>query len=77
MIASRFYSANGVKWEARFFHKGDTFPEGDVKVPRQGVWARPVDFGWEFASFVGESWRFVHMDTDLLHFPERKRADST
>ena len=28
MIASRFYSANGVKWEARFFNKGDTFPEG-------------------------------------------------
>ena len=72
MIASRFYNAKGVKWEARFFHKGDIFPEGDLKVPRQGVWARPVDFGWEFATFVGESWRLVQMETDLLHFPERK-----
>ncbi len=77
MIASRFYSVKGNKWEARFFHKGDIFPDGDVKVPRQGVWARPVDFGWEFASFVGESWRSVQMETDLLYFPERNRADRT
>lgn len=75
MISSRYYSANGVKWEARFFHKGDTFPEGNAKVARQGVWARPVDLGWEFATFVGESWRFVQMATHLLHFPVQKRGD--
>jgi hypothetical protein len=74
VIASRYYNAKGVKWEARFFHKGDVFPDGNLHVPRQGVWARPVDYGWESAIFVGYSWQVVHMDTDLLHLPERKRA---
>ncbi len=74
MIASRYYTVDGIKWEARFFRKGDVFPEGNLKVSRQGVWARPVEFGWEFACFAGESWRFVRMDADLLYFPEHKRA---
>jgi len=77
VIESRYFRANGIKWEARFFRKGEMFPEADAQAPRQGVWARPVDFGWEFANFVGESWRFVRMDPDLLHIPERKRTDRT
>ena len=70
MISSRFYRVNGEKWEARFFTKGEIFPEtDDVKVPRQGVWARPVVSGWERSSFVGVSWQYVRMDPDVLYMP--------
>lgn len=63
MIQNRFYTAGGKKWEARFFHKGDIFPDtAGREVPRQGVWARPVDVGWEESVLVGTSWRFVNMD---------------
>jgi hypothetical protein len=72
MIQSRFYRVNGTKWEARFFHKGEMFPDTDTKVPRQGVWARAVSDGWDRACFAGNSWRSVTMDTDLSVFPERK-----
>jgi len=68
MIESRFYSVHGTKWEARFFHKGETFPETDVKVPGQGVWARRPDLtGWEHSVFVASSWRLVKMTPDVLH----------
>jgi hypothetical protein len=70
VIQSRYYKVNGAKWEARFFHKGQSFPETGIGVPRQGVWARPVSSGWEESCFVGESWRFVQMDPDLLYFPD-------
>lgn len=72
MIQSRFYRVNGTKWEARFFQKGDAFPDTDIKVVKQGVWARPVSGGWDTACFVGHSWRFVTMDVDLSVLPERK-----
>jgi hypothetical protein len=62
----------GARWEARFFSKGETFPESDFKAARQGVWARPVSFGWEDARFVGSSWGSVQLDPDLLYFPEKK-----
>lgn len=73
MISSRYYNVNGEKWEARFFRKGDHFPDTlDRIVPKQGVWARPVDFGWDHSVFVGHSWKHVNMDVDLLHFPSRR-----
>jgi hypothetical protein len=72
MVDSRFYTVKGVKWEARFFSKGATFPDTRLQASRQGVWARPVPCGWDSACFVGASWRFVRMDTDVLYFPEKR-----
>ena len=72
MIQSRFYNVNGVRLEARFFTKGELFPDMDVQVPKQGIWARPVDYGWECAAFVGSSWRFIRFDSDVLYLPDRK-----
>lgn len=72
MIQSRYYSVNGHRWEARFFRKGEILPETGFEVPRQGVWAKPVSSGWDNARFVGSSWRFVQMEPDLLHLPERR-----
>jgi len=70
VIQSRFYSVNGTKWEARFFNKGEVFPESDRNVSRQGVWARPVSGEWERAIFVGSSWMSVRMTPDVLYFPD-------
>jgi len=72
LIQSRFYRVSGNKWEARFFTKGETFPETDLKAPRQGVWARPVSRGWADARFVGSSWGSIRLDPDLFYFPEKK-----
>jgi hypothetical protein len=72
MIDSRFYTVLGEKWEARFLRKGDLFPDTDLLVPRQGVWARQVPDGWEEAVFVGRSWAEVAMDPHVLHMKERK-----
>ncbi len=72
MIQNRFYRVNGTKWEARFFQKGELFPETDTKVPKQGVWAKPISEEWASARFVGHSWRFVTMDVHLSVLPERK-----
>jgi hypothetical protein len=62
----------GTKWEARFFRKGETFPESDLKAPKQGVWAHPVTREWDKAYFLGTSWGSVQLDLDLLHLPEQK-----
>jgi len=72
LIQSRFYNVNGVKWEARFFRKGETLPDTNIEAPRQGIWAKPADSGWEHAAFVGHSWASVQFDPDLLYFPEKK-----
>ncbi|HMK36563.1 MAG TPA: hypothetical protein VK463_15930 [Desulfomonilaceae bacterium] len=72
MIDNRFYNINGIKWEARFFGKGEIFPETEVRAPKQGIWARPVDFDWESAVFLGGSWRFIRLDSDVVYLPERK-----
>lgn len=72
MIENRYYTVNGTKWEARFFSKGELFPETDTQVPRQGVWARPASRGWETAAYVGHAWAAVHLDPDVLYFPEKK-----
>ncbi|MBI4964344.1 MAG: hypothetical protein HY913_13790 [Desulfomonile tiedjei] len=72
MIQSRFYNVRGARWEARFFAKGETFPESDAKAVRQGIWARPVSSRWDQALFVGHSWASVQLDLDLLYFPEAK-----
>jgi len=71
MISTQYYTVKGEKWEARFFQKGEIFPETDkVKVPRQGVWARAVHSGWERSVFVGESWKHVSMEVDVLYMPK-------
>ena len=58
----------GARWEARFFNKGETFPETDMSVPRQGVWARqPDSTGWERSVFVASAWRLVQMTPDVLY----------
>jgi hypothetical protein len=72
MIESRYYTINGIKWEARFFQKGNAFPDTTAVVSRQGVWARPVGSGWEQARFIGSSWKFVRLDSDVFYLPERK-----
>lgn len=72
MIQSRYYNVNGHRWEARFFRKGQPLPDSDAVVPRQGVWAKPVSSGWDDARFIGESWRYVQMQPDLLQFPKRR-----
>lgn len=74
LIHSRFYNVKGEKWEARFFQKGEPFPETGLAAPRQGVWARPVSSGWESPVFVGGTWRFVTMDPDVLYLPQKKRS---
>lgn len=72
VIACRYYNVRGVKLEACFFRKGDHFPETDAAVPRQGVWARPVESTWEHRYFLGGSWRLVQLDPDLIYLPEKK-----
>lgn len=72
LIQSRFYNVRGTKWEARFFAKGETFPESDLKAPKQGVWARPITHGWYEAYFLGPSWGSVQLNPDLLRLPEKK-----
>jgi hypothetical protein len=72
VIQSRFYNVRGVKWEACFFSKGAVFPDTDVLVPRQGVWARPAQYSWDSACYVADSWRFVRMEHDVLYMPETK-----
>jgi len=72
MITSRFYNVNGMRWEARFFRKGDTFPGTESTVPKQGVWARLETADWDSALFVGASWGLIQMDTDVLYLPERR-----
>jgi hypothetical protein len=70
LVDKRYYKINGRKWEARFFTKGETFPETRISATRQGVWGKPVSATWEEALFMGYSWRFVNLDPDLLFFPE-------
>lgn len=67
MIQSRFYNVSGKRWEARFFRKGELFPDTSLSAPRQGVWAREAPFGWEAALFVGHSWGKVDMTPDVLY----------
>ncbi len=69
MIQSRFYNVHGVRWEARFFRKGETFPGSDAESPRQGVWMKPVNSGWESRLFVAESWKYVDMEPDVRYLP--------
>jgi len=72
LIQSRFYNLNGERWEARFFRKGELFPDTQgLEVSRQGVWARSEEAGWESAVFVGTSWRFVNMDLAVQYLPDR------
>ncbi|MDQ7782921.1 MAG: hypothetical protein RDU20_08590 [Desulfomonilaceae bacterium] len=72
MIQSRFYNLNGEKWEARFFRKGEFFPDTEeIAAPRQGVWARSERSGWDHSVFVGTSWRFVNMDLAVQYLPDR------
>ncbi len=70
MIESRFYNVRGVKWEARFFRKGESLPESDAIALKQGIWARPTSRPWDEAVYVGSSWRFVNMDPDVLYMPD-------
>ncbi|MEW6347434.1 MAG: hypothetical protein AB1646_00100 [Thermodesulfobacteriota bacterium] len=70
MIQSRFYNVNGAKWEARFFRKGETFPDSPALSSRQGVWIRPVGAGWEGWIFVAESWKYVEMEPDVAYLPD-------
>jgi hypothetical protein len=71
MITSRYYNIKGEKWEARFFRKGEMFPATDeLKVLKQGVWARPAHSGWEQAVFMGESWKHVSVQMDVLYMPK-------
>lgn len=72
MIQNRFYRVNGAKWEARFFRKGEVFPDTEMEAPKQGVWARQASHGWDSAYFVGASWRSVNMDLDVRFLPEPK-----
>ncbi|MEW6113486.1 MAG: hypothetical protein AB1664_15245 [Thermodesulfobacteriota bacterium] len=72
MVTSRYYNVNGIRWEARFFRKGDPFPDTMVSALRQGVWARPASSSWNQAVFLGPSWNAVQLDTDVLYLPERK-----
>jgi hypothetical protein len=68
VIQSRFYNVQGTKWEARFFSKGETFPETDLRVSRQGIWARRTDStGWENSVFVASSWSLIQMTPDILY----------
>ncbi len=72
LIQSRFYQLYGKRWEARFFRKGEFFPDtDDLVVLKQGVWARSEEVGWERAVFVGSSWRFVNMDLAVQYLPDR------
>ena len=72
MIQSRYYNVNGAKLEARFFHKGEAFPDSSVTVERQGVWAKRAANGWDRAVFVADSWRFVEYELHVTAFPERR-----
>jgi hypothetical protein len=71
LIYSRFYTVKGIKWEARFFSKGELFPETDTQAPRQGIWAKPASRDWDIAVFVGHAWASVQLDPDVLYFPEK------
>ena len=72
MLQSRYYNVGGRKWEARFFRKGEFFPDTlHREVPKQGVWARPESVGWERAVFLGISWRFVTMESAVEYLSER------
>lgn len=72
MIQSRFYNVNGSRWEARFFQKGERFPDTEREVPKQGIWASPAGSGWDRPCFVGYSWRVVRLDPDVLYLPEKQ-----
>ncbi len=69
MIQNRFYNLNGVRWEARFFRKGDPFPDTVTSASRQGVWMRPVCAGWDRWIFAAESWKHVELEPDVIHIP--------
>lgn len=72
MIDRRYYRIGGQKWEARFFQKGERFPDTTIDVSRQGVWACPELQGWDQARFLGNSWRFVNLDIDVSYLPENR-----
>jgi hypothetical protein len=72
VIQSRFYNVNGIRLEARFFNKGELYPETDTQVPKQGIWGRSSGSDWDSAVFLGGSWRFIRLDSDVLHLPDRK-----
>lgn len=72
MIESRYYNVRGTRFEARFFRKGEVFPDTELIVPRQGVWARPESFGWSGAFFAGTSWQSVQMQVDVVYFPDQQ-----
>jgi hypothetical protein len=60
---------NGAKLEARFFHKGEPFPNSRLFAPKQGVWARPVPLDWDKAFFLAVSWRFVELEPAIKYLP--------
>jgi hypothetical protein len=72
VIQSRFYNIAGARWEARFFQKGECFPDTDRTVPKQGIWASLAGSGWDLPCFVGYSWKSVRLDPGVLYFPEKK-----
>ncbi|MBM4326531.1 MAG: hypothetical protein FJ118_05125 [Deltaproteobacteria bacterium] len=72
MLTNRYYNVKGTRWEARFFRKGEPFPDMAHPAPRQGVWARPASSGWDQALFLAPSWNAVQLDPDVLYLPERK-----
>jgi hypothetical protein len=76
MGESRFFRVGECRYEARFFVKGDTFPDTELSVSRQGVWARPADAGWEQATFVATSWRHVSWDSDVRYLPTKRGTSS-
>jgi hypothetical protein len=70
-MRSRFYRVSGARLEARFFQKGEVFPESERVVSRQGVWVRRRGDEWACARYAGASWRFVEMNPDVLYMDGR------
>ncbi len=71
MIQSRFYTVSGMKFEARFFTKGEVFPETNQVVPKQGIWGCFSDADWTEALYLGTSWRFINLDVAVNYMPDR------
>ncbi|MFH0824737.1 MAG: hypothetical protein V2B18_18445 [Pseudomonadota bacterium] len=67
MIETRYYHVHGSRWEARFFRKGESFPDCQCAATRQGVWGKPVRRGWESARFLADSWRMVEFEPDIVY----------
>ncbi len=70
MIQNRFYTIRGSKWEARFFAKGEPFPDTDMSAPRQGVWGKPIAEDWSTPRFLGHSWKNLDFDTAVRYLPD-------